>query len=154
MRRLVLCLLALAGCTNDPVSPHRATAPRVEHIPPDSVDGRFAGIALDSLPSELGAPWRWSAFVSEFSDGTAFVFLPLDAEDEHRYLVRISKNGESGPILAIGFMEPTWFSQARAETLAAYEGWVFLYDLEEGLRRISVLFEGGTVLDRSVDYPY
>lgn len=154
MNRLAFCLLALTGCIHDPAGPHRETTRRIERIAPDSVDGWFAGLAVDSLPSELGAPWRYGAFQANLGDGALLTFLPLDAEDEHRYLVRMSRNDQHGPILAVGFMEPTWFSPGRAETLATYEGWVFLYDLTMGLRRISVLFEGGTLLERDVDFPY
>ncbi len=106
---------------------------------------------IDQLPSGLGDPdYQRSMVVSKGS--LSILLIPLEAEDERRFLILISRPQQQPIITALGLAQTTWFSSSRAETLSTYEGWIFLYNLTDGQRSISSYFEGQTLLFKELSY--
>ncbi len=80
-----------------------------------------------------------------------FVFFDLEAEDEHRTLVVIFRHQQPVAATIIGYapIESCYEDQPeRTET----DGWVFVYDLSQGLRCLTYYF-AGQQLTRAEELP-
>lgn len=151
MKRLVLvCIFVLCGCAKGVVAPE----PWLREV---SVAGAGHPLLMDVRNLPLSENLGWveyeRAWHAAYSDGTEALLIPVEAEDEIRTLVALFRNGALETATVLGFAETTWFSRARAETLDAYEGWFFAYDLGKGDRRIVAYYEGGQTRDHRAAMP-
>ena len=76
--------------------------------------------------------------------GESLLLVPLEAEDEIRWLTVVFHRERITGMMALGLAETSDFVPARADT-AAFEGWLFLYDLGTGYRNIATYREGETL---------
>ncbi len=151
---MIFCVLVCGCFGNGPTDPPDG-APTVRLLDLDDVLllEFTTQVGLDSLPPGLGWPDPQNAAAMEYDDGTSVVLIPLEAEDEVRMLAGVFGRKELSAVLAVGFASTSWFLPARADSVSIYEGWMFCYDVEMGMRRISCYYEGGTLRYQNLDFP-
>lgn len=136
--------LLLAGCGRVATKPQ--PVPKI--FPADHthalVKSFLTSADHDSLASLLGWQDPDYSFVIDEGRGKSLLLVPLEAEDEIRWLTVMFDHGRITGMMALGLAETSDFVPARADT-AAFEGWLFLYDLGTGYRNIATYREGETL---------
>lgn len=140
---LVLSMLLLLGCSSpstQPSMPHDVIQ-RVSRSDQHLITLLDSGLN-DSLSSMLG--WRDfdHSYLISHDARQQTLLIPLEADDEIRFMVCMFRDHELVALTAIGWSETDWFSPARAETLAQFEGWLHYYDVSTGMRCLSRYYEG------------
>ncbi|MFH0873921.1 MAG: hypothetical protein V1846_03770 [Candidatus Komeilibacteria bacterium] len=155
MKRIwyVLFTLVLAGCGVDhgPITPpvKLASTPDSQAL---QLKWQAVGYA-DSLSPLLGWPDYAGSTAVSLPDDYQALLVPLEAEDELRFLIGIFQDGKLTAATALGLSPTNWFSTVRAETLTTYEGWLFFYDLHTGQRCLNRYYEADQLLEHSEYLP-
>jgi|GEM_PF-6843455 len=98
------------------------------------------GQFFDRLPILVGWPDRQHPYYA--TDGAhELVFIDLEAEDEHRTLVIIFRQQQPIATTIIGYAPITTCYEDEPE-VSETDGWVFIYDLSQGLRCLTYYFSG------------
>lgn len=147
MRRCWLLFgFLLAGCGHAVTEPPPVPVPKIfsadhTHVLAQSF---LTSAYHDSLASILGWQDVDYSFVVDDGRGESLLLVPLEAEDEIRWLTVVFQQGQITGMTALGLAETSDFIPARADT-AAFEGWIFVYDLGTGYRNIATYREGETL---------
>lgn len=150
---LLATFVLMAGCSPDPTQPTKPLQVSAASLAHPRMRQLLAHPFTRALSGNLGWVEYERAWYAQYPDGAEALLIPVEAEDEIRTLVVLFRENVLRCATVLGFAETAWFADARAETLKAYEGWVFVYDLGQGARRIVSYFEAGQLREHSASMP-